>query len=62
LRSPNIGGIAAFIDVKHSFDRNYMKELGVDIEYQLYHNLLDDEALEVSDNLIRSGAIDVLCH
>lgn len=55
------GGIAAFIDVKHDFDRNYAEELGVDIE-----NLIisqpdnDNEALEVSDNLIRCGAIDIV--
>lgn len=55
------GGIAAFIDAEHAFDRFYAQKLGIDIE-----NLLisqpdhGEQALEIAENLIRSGAIDVL--
>lgn len=55
------GGIAAFIDAEHAFDINYAKKLGVDIE-----NLLvsqpdhGEQALEIADALIRSGAVDVI--
>ena len=55
------GGIAAFIDAEHAFDRFYAEKLGVDI-----NNLLisqpdnGEQALEIADNLIRSGAIDIL--
>tara|TARA_B100001996_G_scaffold203504_1_gene155847 strand:- start:321 stop:1316 length:996 start_codon:yes stop_codon:yes gene_type:complete len=55
------GGIAAFIDAEHAFDRLYAENLGVDIE-----NLIisqpdhGEQALEIADNLIRSGAIDML--
>ncbi|MBZ0241938.1 MAG: recombinase RecA, partial [Bacteroidales bacterium] len=55
------GGIAAFIDAEHAFDRFYAQKLGVDIE-----NLLisqpdhGEQALEITENLIRSGAIDVI--
>ena len=55
------GGIAAFIDAEHAFDRNYAENLGVDIE-----NLLiaqpdnGEQALEIAENLIRSGAVDIL--
>ena len=55
------GGIAAFIDAEHAFDRFYAENLGVDIE-----NLIisqpdhGEQALEIADNLIRSGAIDVV--
>ena len=55
------GGVAAFIDAEHAFDKYYAKNLGVDIE-----NLLiaqpdnGEQALEIADNLIRSGAIDVI--
>jgi len=55
------GGIAAFIDAEHAFDRAYAEKLGVDIE-NLYIAQPDngEQALEIADNLIRSGAIDVL--
>ncbi|HOW32116.1 MAG TPA: recombinase RecA [Bacteroidales bacterium] len=59
--SQKTGGIAAFIDAEHAFDRFYAQKLGVDIE-----NLLvsqpdsGEQALEIADNLIRSGAIDVI--
>ena len=55
------GGIAALIDAEHAFDRFYAEKLGVDIE-----NLIisqpdhGEQALEIADNLIRSGAIDMV--
>ena len=55
------GGIAAFIDAEHAVDRFYAEKLGVDIE-----NLIisqpdhGEQALEIADNLIRSGAIDMV--
>ena len=55
------GGIAAFIDAEHAFDRTYAQKLGVDIENLLISQPDNGEqALEVADNLIRSGAIDIL--
>ncbi len=55
------GGIAAFIDAEHAFDRNYAKLLGVDIENLLISQPDNGEqALEIADNLIRSGAIDII--
>ena len=55
------GGIAAFIDAEHAFDRLYAKNLGVDIE-ELIISQPDhgEQALEITDNLIRSGAIDLI--
>lgn len=55
------GGIAAFIDAEHAFDRFYAQKLGIDVE-----NLLvsqpdsGEQALEITENLIRSGAIDII--
>ena len=55
------GGIAAFIDAEHAFDRFYAQKLGVDVD-----NLIisqpdhGEQALEITDNLIRSGAIDIV--
>ena len=55
------GGIAAFVDAEHAFDRFYAEKLGVDID-----NLIisqpdhGEQALEIADNLIRSGAIDII--
>ncbi len=55
------GGIAAFIDAEHAFDRAYAENLGIDID-----NLIisqpdhGEQALEITDNLIRSGAIDII--
>ena len=55
------GGIAAFIEAEHAFDRYYAENLGVDID-----NLIisqpdhGEQALEIADNLIRSGAIDMV--
>jgi len=55
------GGIAAFIDAEHAFDRFYAKNLGVDIENLLVSQPDNGEqALEITDNLIRSGAIDII--
>jgi len=55
------GGIAAFIDAEHAFDRFYAKNLGIDVD-----NLIisqpdhGEQALEIADNLISSGAIDII--
>lgn len=55
------GGIAAFIDAEHAFDSFYAKKLGVDIENLLVSQPDNGEqALEIADNLIRSGAIDII--
>lgn len=55
------GGIAAFIDAEHAFDRFYAQNLGVDIENLLVSQPDNGEqALEITDNLIRSGAIDII--
>lgn len=55
------GGIAAFIDAEHAFDRNYAQKLGVDIENLIISQPDNGEqALEIADNLIRSGAIDII--
>jgi len=55
------GGIAAFIDAEHAFDRFYASKLGVDIENLLVSQPDNGEqALEITDNLIRSGAIDAI--
>lgn len=55
------GGIAAFIDAEHAFDRYYAQNLGVDID-ELIISQPDngEQALEITDNLIRSGAIDII--
>lgn len=55
------GGIAAFIDAEHAFDRFYAEKLGVDVE-NLYISQPDngEQSLEIADSLIRSGAIDIL--
>ena len=56
-----IGGIAAFIDAEHAFDRLYAEKLGVDIENLLISQPDNGEqALEITDHLIRSGAIDII--
>jgi recombination protein RecA len=55
------GGIAAFIDAEHAFDKYYAQKLGVDVENLLISQPDNGEqALEIADNLIRSGAIDVI--
>ena len=55
------GGIAAFIDAEHAFDQFYAESLGVDTE-NLFISQPDngEQALEIADNLIRSGAIDLI--
>src|SRR5579862_8774410 len=59
--SQKMGGIAAFIDAEHAFDRFYAQKLGVDVENLLISQPDNGEqALEIADNLIRSGAIDIL--
>src|SRR5438045_441948 len=55
------GGIAAFIDAEHAFDRLYAQKLGVDLENLLISQPDNGEqALEITENLIRSGAIDII--
>ena len=55
------GGIAAFIDAEHAFDKGYAQKLGVDVENLLISQPDNGEqALEIADNLIRSGAIDII--
>ena len=55
------GGIAAFIDAEHAFDRNYAEKLGVDVENLIISQPDNGEqALEITENLIRSGAIDIV--
>jgi recombination protein RecA len=55
------GGIAAIIDAEHAFDRTYAEKLGVDVETLLISQPDNGEqALEIADNLIRSGAIDII--
>jgi recombination protein RecA len=55
------GGIAAIIDAEHAFDQFYAKNLGVDLDNLLISQPDNGEqALEIADNLIRSGAIDIL--
>src|SRR5512137_586676 len=59
--SQKAGGIAAFIDAEHAFDRFYGQKLGVDVENLLVSQPDNGEqALEIAENLIRSGAIDVI--
>ncbi|MCC5924065.1 MAG: DNA recombination/repair protein RecA, partial [Crocinitomicaceae bacterium] len=55
------GGIAAIVDAEHAFDQFYAKKLGVDVK-ELIISQPDngEQALEIADNLIRSGAIDLL--
>ncbi len=56
-----LGGIAAFVDAEHAFDRYYAKSLGVDTENLLISQPDNGEqALEIAENLIRSGAIDII--
>jgi len=55
------GGVAAFIDAEHAFDPTYAKNLGVDIKNLLISQPDNGEqALEIADNLIRSGVIDIV--
>ena len=55
------GGIAAFIDAEHAFDRFYAQKLGVDIDNLIISQPDNGEqALEITENLIRSGAVDIV--
>ncbi|MCC7331846.1 MAG: recombinase RecA [Flavobacteriales bacterium] len=55
------GGIAAFIDAEHAFDKTYAEALGIDVGNLLISQPDNGEqALEIADNLIRSGAIDII--
>ncbi|MBV7441671.1 recombinase RecA [Weeksellaceae bacterium TAE3-ERU29] len=55
------GGLAAFVDAEHAFDRYYAEKLGVDVENLIISQPDNGEqALEIADNLIRSGAIDII--
>ncbi|MFM1914063.1 MAG: hypothetical protein RIR51_1916 [Bacteroidota bacterium] len=55
------GGIAAFIDAEHAFDKNYAEKLGIDIENLLISQPDNGEqALEIAEHLISSGAIDII--
>ena len=55
------GGIAAFIDAEHAFDRFYAENLGVNIdELIIAQPDSGEQALEITDNLIRSGAVDII--
>jgi recombination protein RecA len=58
---PKDGGIAAFIDAEHAFDRFYAENLGVDIDNLIISQPdYGEQALEITDNLISSGAIDII--
>ncbi len=60
-QAQKLGGIAAMIDAEHAFDRTYAKALGVDLDTLLISQPDNGEqALEIADNLIRSGAIDIV--
>jgi recombination protein RecA len=55
------GGLAAFIDAEHAFDKTYAQKLGIDIDNLLISQPDNGEqALEIADHLIRSGAIDII--
>jgi recombination protein RecA len=59
--SQKLGGIAAFIDAEHAFDPTYANHLGVDIKELLVSQPdSGEQALEITDHLIRSGAIDII--
>jgi recombination protein RecA len=61
LKLKKTGGIAAFIDAEHAFDRIYAENLGVNIdELIIAQPDSGEQALEIADNLIRSGAIDII--
>ncbi|HEX8060790.1 MAG TPA: ATPase domain-containing protein, partial [Cyclobacteriaceae bacterium] len=55
------GGLAAFIDAEHAFDKSYAEKLGIDTENLLISQPDNGEqALEIAEHLIRSGAIDII--
>ncbi|MDQ0476119.1 MULTISPECIES: recombinase RecA [Chryseobacterium] len=56
-----LGGIAAFIDAEHAFDRHYASKLGINLDDLIISQPDNGEqALEIADNLIRSGAVDIV--
>ena len=60
-QAQKLGGIAAMIDAEHAFDRSYAKALGVNLDTLLISQPDNGEqALEIADNLIRSGALDII--
>lgn len=60
-QAQKLGGIAAFIDAEHAFDKTYAEALGVDTDNLLISQPDNGEqALEITENLIRSGAIDII--
>lgn len=60
-QAQKLGGIAAMIDAEHAFDRTYAKALGVNLETLLISQPdSGEQALEIADNLIRSGAVDIV--
>lgn len=60
-QAQKLGGIAAIIDAEHAFDRTYAKKLGVNVDTLLISQPDNGEqALEITDSLIRSGAIDII--
>lgn len=60
-QAQKLGGIAAMIDAEHAFDRTYAKALGINLETLLISQPDNGEqALEIADNLIRSGAVDIV--
>ncbi|MBO5204459.1 MAG: DNA recombination/repair protein RecA, partial [Prevotella sp.] len=61
VEAQKAGGIAAFIDAEHAFDRFYAEKLGVDVD-NLWISQPDngEQALEIADQLIRSSAIDII--
>jgi recombination protein RecA len=60
-RSPGLGGIVAFIDAEHALDPVYAARIGVDIDEVLISQPdTGEQALEICDMLVRSGAIDVV--
>jgi len=60
-RSPKKGGICAIIDAEHAFDNSYAKKLGVDVDNLLISQPdYGEQALEIADRLILSGALDVV--
>ena len=54
------GGTAAFVDAEHALDPGYAERLGVDVEVYWCLNDTGEQALEVTDMLVRSGAVDVI--
>src|SRR6201984_2453114 len=61
MRSPRRGGTCAFVDAEHALDPTYARKLGVDVDNLLISQPdAGEQALEIADTLVRSGAVDVL--